>query len=63
VALAGAVLNFRVTGGTFKDLTDLDRMKRAFGGPGDGRSSSPPPPPPPPTAGPSPTPPPPPPAP
>jgi hypothetical protein len=49
MALAGAVLNFTASGGRFKDLTDLDKLKRAFGG--TTRTAPPPPPPPPPTGG------------
>jgi hypothetical protein len=60
VALAGAVLNFTSAGGTLKDLTDFDKLKRAFGAPEAGRTAPPPPPPPPPAGGPIPPPPPPP---
>lgn len=58
VALAGAVLNFTSSGGNLKDLTDLDKLKSAFGAADNGRT--PPPPPPPPATGSMPPPPPPP---
>ena len=50
-ALAGAVLNFTSAGGNLKDLTDLDKLKSAFGGTDAGRTPPPPPPPPPPAGG------------
>jgi hypothetical protein len=44
IALGGAVMNFTQSGGTFSDLTDMDKMRGAFRG---GQTSSTPPPPPP----------------
>jgi hypothetical protein len=61
VALTGAVMNYRSSGGNLKDLTDIDKLRRAFNRPD--RGSSIPPPPPPPSGGQAPPPPPPPPAP
>lgn len=42
ISLAGAVMNFQAAGGTFSDLTDIDKLKGLTG------SDTPPPPPPPP---------------
>ncbi len=61
VALVGAVLNFQAAGGDLKDLTDMNRLKSQFSGPGSSSSGpSAPPPPPPPSGGATPPPPPPP---
>jgi hypothetical protein len=50
VALWGAVMNFTTSGGRLSDLTDIDKLRRAFGGKGGGsKTGSAPPPPPPPT--------------
>ena len=57
-ALAGAVLNFRDSGGDLKDLTDLGKLKSSFSG--TDRRQPPPPPPPSSSGGPIPPPPPPP---
>ena len=57
-ALAGAVLNFRESGGDLKDLTDLDKLKSSFSS--TDRRQPPPPPPPSSSGGPIPPPPPPP---
>lgn len=46
VAFAGAVMNFQASGGDFKDLTDVDKLKSSFAK-GDGANDAPPPPPPP----------------
>lgn len=46
-AFAGAFMNFTESGGKLSDLTDIDRLRDAFKGPGV-KSSPPPPPPPPP---------------
>lgn len=43
VALGGAVMNYTREGGNLKDLTDIDKLRRAFTGPGDRGSSLPPP--------------------
>ncbi len=49
VATAGAFLNFQASGGTIKDLTDVDKLKSSFSK-GDATDNAPPPPPPPPPA-------------
>lgn len=46
VATAGAYLNFQASGGTLKDLTDVDKLKSSFSK-ADGTDAPPPPPPPP----------------
>ena len=45
VALVGAVMNYKASGGDLNDLKDFNKIKGAFAKPGD---SAPPPPPPPP---------------
>jgi hypothetical protein len=52
VATAGAYLNFQASGGTLKDLTDVDKIKSSFAKEG-GEDTPPPPPPPPPPASPT----------
>lgn len=49
VALGGAVMNFNGSGGSLKDLTDLEKLKRSFDASPEG--APPPPPPPPPVPG------------
>lgn len=56
VATAGAVMKFTESGGAFRDLTDVDRLRGAFDR--SDREDAPPPPPPPPPAAPPPPPPP-----
>jgi hypothetical protein len=48
VATAGAYLNFQASGGTLKDLTDVDKLKSSFAKDSDSGNEMPPPPPPPP---------------
>jgi hypothetical protein len=50
IALAGAVMNYTAAGGSFSDLTDMDKMRDAFKGGDSADQGSPPPPPPPPPA-------------
>ncbi len=50
VATAGAYLNFKASGGTLKDLTDLDKLKSSFAKDSGSGSEMPPPPPPAPPA-------------
>jgi len=57
VALAGAVLGFKESGGELSDLTDMNKLKSAFGAGGRAGEVPPPPPPPPPPAPPPPPPP------
>ena len=61
VALAGAVMGFTESGGSFSDLKDMDKLKSQFntGGAAVAGGAPPPPPPPPPAGGPPPPPPPP----
>ena len=54
VALAGAYLNFQASGGTLKDLTDVDKLKSSFSKDNGNDAPPPPPPPPPPPAPPAP---------
>ena len=52
VALAGAILDFRASGGELKDLTDVDKLKSSFSRSNSSTTDSgdtPPPPPPPPS--------------
>jgi hypothetical protein len=53
VALAGAILGFRESGGEFSDLTDMNKLRGAFNT-GGTTADAPPPPPAPPTAPPAP---------
>jgi hypothetical protein len=48
VALVGAVLGFKESGGDMSDLRDVNKLKAAFGGTGATGTTDPPPPPPPP---------------
>lgn len=48
LAVVGAVLNYKATGGDLNDLKDFNKMKGAFAKPTDSAPPPPPPPPPPP---------------
>jgi hypothetical protein len=50
IALVGAVMNYKATGGDLNDLKDFNKIKGAFAKPGDSDPAPPPPPPPPPPA-------------
>jgi hypothetical protein len=48
LAVVGAVMNYKATGGDLNDLKDVNKMKGAFNKPGNAAPPPPPPPPPPP---------------